>query len=148
MRAYKNSSSIKSQKDARVHCAVLNVRPDTDQVTPPDPPTPRRVRQRYEMQTGPDTRQQSLPRRGWPAPSGPNSVPTNQPPAPTPFHAPASRRTRAPYWGQPQLPAELVSVPPSSTTQATSAPPGTGRRVHVLAWLWTGSSEADRSSAP
>ena len=33
-------SSIKSQKDARVHCAVLNVRPDTDQPTPPDPHIP------------------------------------------------------------------------------------------------------------
>src|SRR3712207_7029692 len=40
----------KSQKDARVHCAVLNVRPVTDPVTPPAPHHPQ-VAQRYEMQT-------------------------------------------------------------------------------------------------
>ena len=31
----------KESKDARVHCAVLNVRPDTDHPTPPAPPHPR-----------------------------------------------------------------------------------------------------------
>ena len=41
-----------------------------------------------------------------------------------------------PYWGQQQLPAELVSVPPSSTTQATRGPPDWGT-VIVLARLCT-----------
>jgi hypothetical protein len=51
VRAYKNSAN-QSQKDARVHCAVLNVRPDTHHMTPPDPP-PHQGRQRYEIQAGP-----------------------------------------------------------------------------------------------
>src|SRR5687768_7543432 len=67
--------TYKSPKDARVHCAVLNVRPDTDHPTPPALPPPR-GRQRYEMQTGPDTRSLHTPYRGWSALSGPNSVPT------------------------------------------------------------------------
>ena len=44
--------------------------------------------------------------------------------------------------------AELVSVPPSSTTQASRAPPVDGRCVIVLAWLWTGQREAAGRSAP
>ena len=34
-----NPANTESE-DARVHCAVLNVRPDTHHTTPPDPPTP------------------------------------------------------------------------------------------------------------
>jgi hypothetical protein len=45
----------KESKDARVHCAVLNVRPDTLHMTPPDPRPPQ-GQQRYEKQEGPDTR--------------------------------------------------------------------------------------------
>src|SRR5919112_1732001 len=51
VRAYKNPEN-QSPKDARVHCAVLNVRPDTGHPTPPDPPPPQGP-QRYAMQTGP-----------------------------------------------------------------------------------------------
>ena len=46
----------------------------------------------------------------------------NRFPAPTPFHTPRLRRDTGPYWGQPQLPAELVSVPPSSTTPDACSP--------------------------
>jgi hypothetical protein len=69
VRAYKNPAN-QSLKDARVHCAVLNVRPDTGHPTPPDPDHPQATR-RSEMQTGPA-------RQRLPAPSGPNSVPTNR----------------------------------------------------------------------
>ena len=54
VRAYTNPELTESE-DARVHCAVLNVRPDTGHPTPPDPRPPRGQR-RYAMQTGPDTR--------------------------------------------------------------------------------------------
>jgi len=39
VRAYKNSNN-QSQKDARVHCAVLNVQPATHHMTPPNPTHP------------------------------------------------------------------------------------------------------------
>src|SRR3954467_3691228 len=67
---------IRVRKDARVHCAVLNVQPDTGHPTPPDPPRPQ-TEQRYAMQTGPareDTR--PPPAGGGSALSGPTSVPT------------------------------------------------------------------------
>src|SRR4029434_3349583 len=48
-RAYTNPQITESE-DARVHCAVLNVRPDTDPAPPPDPPSPR-GRQRYERRS-------------------------------------------------------------------------------------------------
>src|SRR5437868_1674534 len=57
--------------------------------------------------------------RTWPAPSGPNSVPTTSHPIPTAFPArPRTGRTS----GDHQAPAELVSVPPSSTTPETCGP--------------------------
>ena len=74
VRAYKNSRQKQESKDARVHCAVLNVRPDTTHTSPPNP-QPRRA-WRYEKQDGPDTRQRL------PALSGPNSVPTTIHPPP------------------------------------------------------------------
>jgi len=43
-------------EDARVHCAVLNVRPDTDHTPPPDPHTHRHAAVRQKV--GPDTRSQ------------------------------------------------------------------------------------------
>src|SRR5688572_27331802 len=57
-------------EDARVHCAVLNVRPVTDPAPPPDPPSPQGQR-RYE-------RRSALQSSRLPAPSGPNSVPTDR----------------------------------------------------------------------
>ena len=104
--------------------------------TQPSPRGPRR----YEMQTGPDTRATSPP--GSPdgsAPSGPNSVPTNQTnhhhPVP---HPTASRRTRAgrtrsstscrPNWS---------AFHPRAPPHTPRRPPGTGRPITVWARLWT-----------
>jgi hypothetical protein len=39
VRTYTNPELTESE-DARVHCAVLNVRPDTPHTTPPDPAHP------------------------------------------------------------------------------------------------------------
>src|SRR5688572_17421238 len=60
---------VTESEDARVHCAVLNVRPDTAHTPPPGPGSPRGTG-RYEKQDGPEQKQRL------PAPSGPNSVPT------------------------------------------------------------------------
>src|SRR5688500_14638537 len=56
-------------EDARVHCAVLNVRPDTDPAPPPDPHI-RTGTAAVRQKIGPDMSSRK------PAPSGPNSVPT------------------------------------------------------------------------
>ena len=71
---------IRVLKDARVHCAVLNVRPDTGHPTPPDLRPPRGP-QRYEMQTGPARQRPPETFVPGPALSGPNSVPTDRFPA-------------------------------------------------------------------
>src|SRR3982750_1846142 len=64
-------------EDARVHCAVLNVRPATHPHAPAEPRASHRTRERYENQAGPDRRNQPPPGSpGGSAPSGPNSVPT------------------------------------------------------------------------
>src|SRR3954471_18939316 len=81
----------KSQKDARVHCAVLNVQPDTPHTPPPNPRTPRGTR-RYEKQGGPEQKQRPPGQTPGPVPSGPNSVPTTNPPSTTPFHTPPRER--------------------------------------------------------
>src|SRR3954469_13420147 len=94
VRAYKNSSTNKESKDARVHCAVLNVQPDTPHTPPPNPRTPRGTR-RYEKQGGPEQKQRPPGQTPGPVPSGPNSVPTTNPPSTTPFHTPPQG---APYW--------------------------------------------------
>src|SRR3954471_24891729 len=39
-RTYTNPANSTESEDARVHCAVLNVQPDTGHPTPPDPATP------------------------------------------------------------------------------------------------------------
>src|SRR3954453_12844531 len=57
--------------DARVHCAVLNVREVAPHPPPPDPGTPGGT-----TSMKPSTRKQS------PVPSGPNSVPTTSHPHP------------------------------------------------------------------
>src|SRR3954452_21336781 len=72
-------------------------------------------------------RQQPDPTRGRPVPSGPNSVPTTT-------HSTRSRsrpphpRTRGRTRHQAQPAAELVSVPPSSSTTNTRRRPQTGHR--------------------
>jgi hypothetical protein len=115
-RAYTQLLHTESE-DARVHCAVLNVRPDTGHPTPPDPPSPRE-RRRYEMQTGPDTRATSTTGV---SPDRARSLRTQQRaydpvPRPTPVHAPRSEDHDAVLGAGPRPAAELVSVPPSSTT--------------------------------
>src|SRR5688572_33315152 len=87
------------------------------------PDHPRRTRhlpreaRRYENRRAPPEITDPVPRM--PAPSGPNSVPTTGPSLSTAFHA----RLRGPYWRRPERPAELVSVPPSSTTPDACGPP-------------------------
>src|SRR4051812_15661162 len=64
-------------EDARVHCAVLNVRPATHPHAPAGPRASHRTHERYENQAGPDRRNNPTRKPpGGPAPSGPNSVPT------------------------------------------------------------------------
>ncbi len=67
VRAYKNSAK-QSQKDARVHCAVLNVQPDTTHPTPPNPP-PRRACGGTRCRTA--LTQEQRPRPGDHPPTGP-----------------------------------------------------------------------------
>src|SRR5687768_16206153 len=72
---------VTESEDARVHCAVLNVRPVTDPAPPPDPPSPRERRRYEERSALSEGRPPGSP--GGPAPSGPNSVPTDRS---TPVH--------------------------------------------------------------
>src|SRR3954466_15872066 len=92
------------------------------------------------------------PSRGWPVPSGPNSVPTAGPRGvPAPIHAPSRPKAEpegiemVQYWEPADSgPAELVSVPPSSTTPHTRRPPGLGGAISVRARLWTGPHRGNR----
>src|SRR4051794_37717476 len=103
----------------------------------PIPPAPasRRRSGRYGIQAAPEPKQRTPPpratttrRRPRPAPSGPNSVPTATTPSPAPLHTP--HRSGRQYWKPANEPAaELVSVPPSSTTPHTRRPPETGRPI-------------------
>lgn len=84
MRAYKNSRQNKSQKDARVHCAVLNVRPDTPHTTPPTQ-TPRKgwwyeIRKALTQEQRP--RPQGLPPPAGPLPQDPTACLRTDPPHP------------------------------------------------------------------
>jgi hypothetical protein len=89
---------VTESEDARVHCAVLNVRPVTIHVIPPVPQGPSGLR-RYEMQDGPDDEVERFP-----VPSGPNSVPTTRtpprPPRSTPRGAVLAAPDRAGRTGQ------------------------------------------------
>ena len=113
-------------KDARVHSAVLNLRPDTHPNPPPDPP-PHTGTTAVREQAGPDTRNtdHTPTPGGRPVPSGPNSAPTTTP-AP-PDSGPRHPRKGRQYW-EPAArePAELVSVPPSSTVTNTRGHPTPG----------------------
>ncbi len=127
---------LSESEDARVHCAVLNVRPDTGHPTPPDPAhsprgaTPQGSR-RYEMQTGPDTEATSPPGSpGGPLPQDPTACLRTGPT--TRLRSTHTRsEDQARSTGSPRRePAELVSVPPSSTTPGTGNPSVvTGHRV-------------------
>src|SRR3954453_7708717 len=114
-------------EDARVHCAVLNVRPATAPTPPPDPTPPAGGMDGTETGTALSEGPRS------PAPSGPNSVPTTPRPPTTPIHTPP-RSTNGPAkssTGSRRAPAaELVSVPPSSTTPDTPRHLRNWRRRH------------------
>ena len=85
---------------------------------PPDPRTPTGDTAVRE-QEGP-AQSNAHPRQGRPVPSGPNSVPTTSPPRTDRVpHPPEAGRTRQ----RPEPPAELVSVPPSSSTPDTRSHP-------------------------
>src|SRR4051794_26966116 len=73
------------------------------------------------------------PAGGRPVPSGPNSVPTTRPSAPPRSTPPHPKGHTGCTSGDHRQPAELVSVPPSSSTTNTRDPPQLaglhGRRV-------------------
>ena len=89
--------------------------------TPPNPTHPQVV-QRYEIQMAP-TEATDPAETGRPFPQDPTACLQPAPTPPTPFHTPPSEERRRRTRSSDELPAELVSVPPSSTTQATSAHP-------------------------
>jgi hypothetical protein len=96
VRAYKNSAN-QSQKmlASTVQFSTYDQTPPTRPRQTPDSPQGTR---RYEKQNGPVREETSPGDNPEPAPSGPNSVPTNQTPPPTAFHAPpAPKDTMTPY---------------------------------------------------
>jgi hypothetical protein len=139
-RAMCRRSSI---QDARVHCAVLKQQPDTTPRRPHRPRPPATTR-RHEDRTvwdpeRPGQRKRAPPpaeARSGPVPSGPNSVPTTttgprppSPPRPRRNNPSPKERTAVLGAGRPPA-AELVSVPPSSTTPHTRRPPPHGTADH------------------
>lgn len=86
---YLQHTLLPESEDARVHCAVLNVRPATPHHTPASPGHTGR----YENQGGPDRRTSPHPHPIPRAAQGVRSLRTQQraydpPPTPTPVHAP------------------------------------------------------------
>ena len=109
VRAYKNSS-LRVRRCSRPLCSSQR----TTSHPPHDPA--RHIRERMPVR---DTGRPCPKDQRSPAPSGPNSVPTTRDPISTTFPArPRTSRTSGDY----QAPAELVSVPPSSTTPDTRGP--------------------------
>ena len=134
---------LTESEDARVHCAVLNVRPDTDPAPPPDPRPPQGQR-RYDRRSAP-TQDRSHPTTG--------GGPLSQDPTAclrtgtrTTDSAPRTPR-RACRTGSPHRgPAELVSVPPSSTTPG--APRPSEDRMTVTSWARLCTNEFLSGTAP
>jgi hypothetical protein len=100
-RGYPDTCLQKIARCSRPLCSSQSTEDHPPHDTARPQPAPRR-----DTLSGTTSRQVSVksqprpPPRQWrtgPAPSGPNSVPTTRPPAPTTFHTPASRRTPAPY---------------------------------------------------
>ena len=144
-RAYKNSSyTQKSQK-----MLASTVQFSTNNQTPPTRPrrthTPRRRDGGTRNRTALNRDNTHAPTRGRPVPSGPNSVPTTG--RPRTDSVPRTPRRGGRTGSPQQRPAELVSVPPSSTTPHTRRHPV---RAPITAWarLWTGQLNAGRPSAP
>jgi hypothetical protein len=102
---------------------------DQTPITPPPPdPHPPQGTQRYEDQTGPDTKQQIHPATGMsPLPQDPTACLRTRPSPPP--RSPRPRRDAV--LATMTMPAELVSVPPSSTTPGTRSP-SRWRNRHAL----------------
>src|SRR4051794_22977753 len=109
------------KEDARVHCAVLNQQPGTRPHPHRQTPPPGEwYDRRSTLQDNAPTHGTTEAIQGRPAPSGPNSVPTTTTP-PRPRSPPPPQGTAVlGAGGQPA--AELVSVPPSSTTPHAPRP--------------------------
>ena len=115
LRAYTNPhpQTGGSQKDARVHCAVLNEQPEIRSPDPTSTPTP----------TGTDDGMRNRPaltrRSGTLHSLRTQQRAYNQPPTGTTFH---TRQKTGRTSSNRRKPVELVSVPPSSTTPGTAGP--------------------------
>jgi len=109
-------------KDARVHCAVLNVRKMTT-----TPPPPARTHKDNPRGSGGTTTRWPPRSNGHPLPQDPTAC---LPPAPriTTFHTlpHANARSTSRTSSDTRSPAELVSVPPSSSTPDTRSHPRRG----------------------
>ena len=124
MRAYKNSSYIQRvRRCSRPLCSSQRTTRHHPHA-PARPTTPRRGRRRYEKQDGPEPRQHPHPHGGGPFPQDPTAC------LRTGRHArdsvPRTPEGDAVLGARNSRPAELVSVPPSSTTPHTRRPPGMG----------------------
>src|SRR3954453_736663 len=131
-----------SRKDARVHCAVLNQQTATTPNGPtrPEPPTRDPALWNQERPC-----HEKAPATRFPGPRVPlPQDPTACLPPPTSSAAPFPAPHRGAVLGAGHEPAaELVSVPPSSTSQATRDPPADGR----LLSSWHGPGPAPRRVA-
>src|SRR3954469_19180357 len=96
VRTYTNPELTESE-DARVHCAVLNVRPDTPHTSPPDPRPPTGDTAVREQESPARDQRPRFP--GLPALSGPNSVPTTT--APRRLRSPPPEVSSTGSWPQP-----------------------------------------------
>jgi hypothetical protein len=150
VRTYINSVTTESE-DARVHCAVLNVRPDTDHPTPPNPSHPTNG-QPHEADGGTEYRPALTEETPHPAtPGSIRSLRTQQRAydrhphtRPRSTHTPEEMRsTRSPT----HEPAELVSVPPLSSTPDTTRTPENRMTVKAWAQIWTTTTNV-AASAP
>ena len=124
-----------------VEFSTTNPRPPAQPHQPTHPCDGLRSRRPGQRRT-PDPHR--VPPTGRPVPSGPNSVPTTDP---TPHHVPRSDKKSRTSSGT-IVPAELVSVPPSSTTPDTRPGTLTGHQILDRARLCTHQHTADRRDAP
>jgi hypothetical protein len=137
---------LQSKKDARVHCAVLNDQPAIPPATAPAPTPPGTKRCAIRRTRTETTHPTPGSHR-----AGVRSLRTQQraydrPPTTTTF--PTRTRAGRTSSGHRQ-PAELVSVPPSSTTPDTRPGTPAGHRVRIRARLCTTTpSRARRRDAP
>ena len=114
-----------TNKDARVHCAVLKLRAVIDPTPAPAPPPPKTAAsERYDREsvrtsrpTPPRGKAQSLKAKPKPDPSGPNSVPSAGRTQPTRSHP--GPKTAAVLGRAERTRRQLTDVPPLSTLPGT-----------------------------